>query len=86
MGWVADNAEGRSLADYVLSLSAGSRCFCCGKPLQSDEGNGSVGAPSMRLGRLTCPHCGSEVAEVVGTCSTNAEECATFLGEHRTAA
>ena len=79
-------ARVQSLADYVLSLSAGSRCFCCGEPLRSDEGNGSVGAASGRVERLTCPHCVSEVADVLGTSSAQTEECMTFVGIHRTAA
>ena len=75
-----------SLAEYILSLSAGSRCFCCGKPLNPDESAGPAGATSGRQQRLTCPHCGSEVADVVGSSSVQTEECATFAGVQRTAA
>ena len=86
MAEVTGKAGVRPLADYVLSLSAGSRCFCCGRSLQPDEGNGSVEATSIRPQRLMCPHCGTEVADVLGTSLAQTEECVAFVGVHRTAA
>jgi hypothetical protein len=86
MAEVIGKAEVQSLADYVLSLSAGSRCFCCGKTLQPEEGNGSAAAASARLQRLTCSHCGSEVADVLGRSSEQTQERVMFVGARRTAA
>jgi Zn finger protein HypA/HybF involved in hydrogenase expression len=86
MAKVADIAPGTSLADYALSLSAGSRCFCCDKPLQAEESSGPLESTSRRVRRLSCPHCGGEVAEVVATASAQMESCMAFAGVHRTAA
>ena len=86
MAEVIGKAEVQSLADYVLSLSAGSRCFCCGKPLQPEEGNGSAEAPSACLQRMTCSQCGSEVADVLRRPSAQTQERVMFVGARRTAA
>jgi hypothetical protein len=86
MAEVTGKAGVQSLADYVVSLSAGNRCFCCGKPLQPYGENPSEGPTSTRLERLTCPHCGSEVADILGTPSAKGNECMAFVGVERTAA
>jgi hypothetical protein len=86
MARVADDGLAPSLAEYALSLSGGSRCFCCGKALHTDESVGSAEPVSARLKRLMCPHCGSEVADVLGSSSARTEEPMTFAGARRTAA
>jgi predicted RNA-binding Zn-ribbon protein involved in translation (DUF1610 family) len=52
-----------SLADYALSLRAGSRCHSCGRALRAGERDVSPEClvPSHTL---SCPHCGAEVADV----------------------
>lgn len=86
MARVAHDGLAPTLAEYMLSLSGGNRCFCCGKPLQAKESGGSVESASVGLQRLICTNCGSEVADVLGWSAVRPEELRTFTGAQRTAA
>ena len=62
MGTTAIGRPAQSLADYARSLSAGSRCFCCGAELRASRPRS--GGPSQASDRavvLSCPVCGCEV-------------------------
>ncbi len=81
-----DETAVSSLAEYVLSLMMGSRCFCCGRPLNTAEADGSQGQYEASVQRLTCPHCGSEVADFPRSSAAQAGDGATFAGAQKTAA
>jgi hypothetical protein len=80
MARVAHDGLAPSLAGYALSLSGGSRCFCCGKAFRTDECLGSTETTAMCVQRLICSHCGSGVADVLGSSSGQMEEPMTLAG------
>lgn len=51
-----------SLAAYVLSLTEGSSCFCCGEPLVAAD---PAGAGAGGRAELICVVCGAEVEREV---------------------
>ncbi|MCL5735560.1 MAG: hypothetical protein M1274_08240 [Actinobacteria bacterium] len=78
-------AAGTSLAQYVLTLRAGSRCHCCGGPLAIADPNVS-GDCLLGMRVLKCPHCGGEVAGLPGSSSAQEGDRAVFAGAQRPAA
>lgn len=52
-----------SLAQWVLSLSPGSPCFCCGSPLEASRTEGALElSASPEACVLKCPRCGAEAS------------------------
>lgn len=58
--------RGSSLAAYLLGLSAGSPCFCCGAQLVRVALGARTAPGDDDMSRLECPSCGASLEGVSG--------------------